>query len=130
MSDVYRCMIVPAAVVEQARGFAILASPEHGQGMWTTGLSASGNAPATHYVSAGYIGPEWALSMPCKTWELQDGQWAVSAELAGDAQGIAGSLQAPPEQVQALLGAVDISDQEIWGAMGRMGLQLVQNDSP
>lgn len=51
--SVFKTIIVPSAYVAAARTAA--AAIEGGTGMFTTGASASGNLPATHYVSSGYM---------------------------------------------------------------------------
>lgn len=47
-------IIVPAALVSSARQIAVECAP-HGIGMFTVGLSTTGLAPTTHYISSGYI---------------------------------------------------------------------------
>lgn len=47
-------IIVPATQVVAARQIA-LECDQHGLGMFTTELSSTGQAPATHYISSGYI---------------------------------------------------------------------------
>jgi hypothetical protein len=66
MSLIYRALIVPAEHVELARQLcAGLAGPA-GAGMFTTGLAATPEGPATHYISAGHIAATFAgaLSNP------------------------------------------------------------------
>lgn len=57
--DVFCTMIVPAALAPLARALGAGLSTG-GAGMFTTGLSASGSEPATHYVSSGMIGEQFA----------------------------------------------------------------------
>ena len=52
--NVLRTIIVPAALVTKARNLGAALAPT-GEGMYTTALSATGNLPATHYVSSGLI---------------------------------------------------------------------------
>ena len=54
MAQILRTIIVPAALVIKARELGAALAPT-GAGMYTTALSATGNAPATYYVSSGYI---------------------------------------------------------------------------
>lgn len=65
MTDwVHRTMICPATHAAMARTIcATLAPGGSGAGMFTTPLSALGTLPATHYVSAGLIWPEFAALM-------------------------------------------------------------------
>ena len=67
--DIYATIIVTAAQAQAARDAA--AQIPGGDGMFTAGLSATGNAPATHYISSGWIPAEIvdALTM-CAISEL------------------------------------------------------------
>lgn len=69
MADVFATIIVPAAQAKAAREAA--AQFPGGDGMFTSELSATGNAPATHYMSSGWIPAEIveALTM-CAISEL------------------------------------------------------------
>jgi hypothetical protein len=55
MADIHATFICPAASVVEARAAA--AAIEGGAGMLECGLSATGEAPATHYVSSGFVRP-------------------------------------------------------------------------
>ena len=67
--DIFATIIVPATQAQAAREAA--AKIPGGEGMLTAGLSATGNAPATHYISSGWIPAEIvdALTM-CAVSEL------------------------------------------------------------
>ena len=67
--DIFATIIVTADKAEQAR--TIAAEIPGGEGMLTSELSATGNAPATHYISSGWIPAEIvdALTM-CAVSEL------------------------------------------------------------
>jgi len=67
--DIFATIIVPAAQAQAARDAA--AQIPGGDGMFTTGLSATGAEPATHYISSGWIPAEIvdALTM-CAVSEL------------------------------------------------------------
>jgi len=54
--DIFATIIVSAAQAQAARDAA--AQFTGGEGMLTAGLSATGNAPATHYISSGYMPAE------------------------------------------------------------------------
>lgn len=109
---VYRTMIVPAAVASQCRELAAAISPPGaGAGMWEVGLSPTGQSPATHYVSAGLIGTDFA--------ELLDSPVALAE-----------ATSAPVEQINALLSVCDVSAEYVADALARLGLQLVQPDEP
>ena len=81
MSNVHRTIIVPAGMVNAARQLGTEIAPG-GHGMYMTGLSPTGNPPATHYVSSGMIEVEFAGI-------LNDGLMIHAAAVAGAAsQGI------------------------------------------
>lgn len=67
--DIFATLIVTATNVAQAR--TIAAQFTGGEGMFTSELSETGNAPATHYISSGWIPAEIvdALTM-CAISEL------------------------------------------------------------
>lgn len=54
--DIFATIIVTADKAEQAR--TIAAQFTGGDGMFTSELSATGNAPATHYIASGWIPAE------------------------------------------------------------------------
>lgn len=130
MSDIFRTLILPAADAPLAQQIAVTLSPVGGSGMWTTGLSASGKDPATHYVSTGLIGPDFAMLVPCTFWELdEDGDWIVTGSEPGNASLVVlacGAVEPPlkltEKQVQGLMDRADISPQEPFTAFSRMGL--------
>ena len=82
MTDVFRTLVVPAE--QQA------AAQEIAPGCFTTGLSADGAAPATHYIASGHL---------------------------------------PVEQAEAIaqLNGVDVSEEEPFAAMGRLGLRFLSS---
>lgn len=122
----HRTFIVPAAVVATARAMcAGLAGPA-GAGMFTTGLSATGAEPATHYISAGPISDDMAALLPLTTVDSEGkattapGNAALVVDLAGKA-----GIQTTEAHVAVLLAAVDVSDQGPFTALGRCGLKIV-----
>ena len=56
MPDIFATIIVTAAQAQAARDAA--AQIPGGEGMFTSELSATGNAPATHYISSGHMPEE------------------------------------------------------------------------
>ena len=131
----HRTFIVPAAVVGMARAMCEGLAGSAGAGMFVVGLSASGEAPATHYISSGPISDEMAALLPLTT-VTQDaegndvistapGDPAYVVELAAQA-----GITVTVEQVAGLLASVDVSDQPPFDAMARRGLKLVQRPLP
>ena len=119
-----RCLIVPAAYAPLARALCSgLAEGGAGDGMFLTPLSTSGSLPATHYISQGMIDEAFATLLPLTSF---------------DAEGVASTAPGQPDvivalgqgavtlaQVQALLAAVDVSVQDPFTAMARLGLKMV-----
>lgn len=117
MTDVLRTLIVPASLVVQARNLGAALAPP-GAGMYSTGLSADGFAPASHYISSGMIGQSFAEI-------LADPEALYAAAVAGaQAQGI--TLTETLADCQALVAQSDVSEEPPFDAMARLGLQLVQ----
>ena len=127
---VHRTIIVPASIAESARAAcAGLAGPS-GSGMFTTPLSPTGEAPATHYISAGMIEEPFADILPLTSVtydeegmpsiETRPGDIALTVQLAADA-----GLPITEAEVSALLAAVDVSDQVAEDALARLGLKII-----
>lgn len=106
-------MIVPAAHVVLARQLADKIAPGgSGSNMWTVGLSATGAAPATHYVSAGLIQSDFAAL-------LADAALTITY---AQAAGISTTLQA----VQALYAASTIvPEQNPHAVIEQLGLRFI-----
>jgi hypothetical protein len=137
VNDVYRNMIVTAADAPIARAIAVGISPVAGDNMWMDAYSASGTAPATHYISTGYIGPEWGPMLPLTQCELvydeenPDGLWVVTATYPGDSAMLWAACQqyqipVTEQQVLDLYANSDVTEQEPQVALARLGLQPVQ----
>ena len=133
--DTFRTLIIPDDCVDLARQLCALEAG--GAGMFTTGLSADGKAPATHYISSG-VCPKFVASYgPLQVWEQQEGEWVMVDSIPGNAGAVYKASQAadPPvdctlKDVQALFTDSDITEQEPFTAMQRMGLVMVQPDEP
>jgi hypothetical protein len=138
VTEIFRTLIVPAADAPLARQIALTLSPVGGSGMWTTGLSASGQEPATHFVSTGLIGPDFAMLVPCTFWAVDEsGDWVVTGSEPGNASLVVlacGAVDPPlaltEKQVQGIMDRADISEQEPFVAFSRMGLKLIAGDAP
>ena len=111
--DIFRTLIVQANQVELAREVGA-SYGAGGEGMFVTPLSATGIYPATHYISTGMIGVEFA-SMLETAQGLVDGasQLGVTIDLA---------------TAEYLLTNADISDEEPFVAMERLGLQMINEE--
>ena len=106
VETVYRCVVVTAAIRDLCRAMVVqLAGPTHAE-MWSTGLSADGQAPATHYINSGPVRVELAAML-------------------GDAATLAAGTGIDLAQAQYILSQVGVSEQDPIAVMARMGLQAV-----
>ena len=126
-----RCIIIPASAQAKAQDLCAGLAGQAGSGMFITGLSASGNAPATHYISSGPISDEMAALLPCKsvTVDAQGNQQITTTPgmpEAVPALAAKAGITTTKAQITALYAAIDVSDQEPFAAMARLGLKLVQ----
>jgi hypothetical protein len=132
VTDILRTLVVTAADAPLARQIAETLSPA-GVNMWLVGLSADGQEPATHYVSTGLIGEDFAAMVPCTFWAMdEDGDWVETGSEPGNAALVvlACASMDPPlvvteAEVQAIMDDSDISDQEPFTAFSRMGLMMI-----
>ena len=139
MADIFRTMIVPESHQTMAQDLAVTVKPVAGQNMWITGLRAVDLDPApsaaSHFISTGYISPEWEILMPWKTWEkivdpvTSAVTWNVTASSAGNAAALHGALQELGSpitlaEIEDLFAVTDVTDQPPFEAMERMGLQM------
>jgi hypothetical protein len=133
MTDIFRTMILPASVTTLAQQIAATLSPA-GADMWTTPLSATGATPATHYISTGQISPEFAHMVPCQTYtQDEEGAWVETSTEPGDPQAVTDAcnalgMEVTLEQVEAVFAVADVTDQEPFTAMARLGLSLVSEE--
>lgn len=110
--NTHRCLIVPAAYQSLAQSLCAGLAGEAGAGMLTTGLSATGNVPATHYISAGTISEEFAVLI-------------TSANLLYQAC-VAADIGVTQQQCADILNSSDISADQPFDAMARLNLQLTR----
>lgn len=115
MSYVQRCIICPAAFAPLARSLCAGLAGQAGEGMLITGLSPNGAAPATHFISEGMIEDSFAALLPLGS---TPGQPETIVALSGGSVAL--------DQINALLAAVDVSEQDPFTALSRLTLKLVQ----
>lgn len=136
MSNAFRTLIIAAQDAPLARDIARTVGGPAGDGMWITGLSADGAEPATHYISTGYIGSEFAAMVPDAEWtQDESGQWVEVSNTPGNPLlvVVACANADPPlvvtlEQVQGIYSRCDVTEQDPFVALGRLGLQIVQTE--
>ena len=127
----HRTIIIPAAAQANAQALcAGLAGPA-GAGMFITGLSATGEAPASHYISSGIISDAMAALLPCTTVTVDaEGKPQITTTPgmpeAVPALASKAKISTTKTKITALYKAIDVSDQEPFEAMARVGLKLVQ----
>ena len=129
MSWQHRCMIVPAEHADLARVLCETLAGPGGAGMFTTALSATGQDPATHYISSGLIEQSFADLLPLLI-QTETGMEKINQgqpEIIHAAAQQAGLTLDQPE-IERLLAAVDVSDQSPLEAMDRLGVRMVQGE--
>lgn len=122
----HRTMIVPDSIVATVRSLADSFGPAS-TGMWTTPLSPTGNLPTTHWISTGLIGEDFAAIMPFS--HEVEGAWITEPYSAAAFMVLTEANNVTPlpvEQITSIMSMVDVSDQEPFAAMDRLGLMLVQ----
>lgn len=114
----HRSLIVPEAQAQLARDLCAALAGPGGAGMFTTGLSTDGKAPATHWISAGLIDAQFASLLPLNDAQGQPETVLALAQQAG--------MTVTLEDVQALLSAVVVTELEPLAAIEAQGLALTQ----
>jgi len=130
MMDIFRTLIIPSAQVALARSIAASFGPG-GVGMWTTPLSSDGLEPASHYISSGYVPEAYNYLVPCQTWTQEDGVWVMTGSEPGDPVAVyeaasQAGVECTQADVDALFAVADVTVQDPFVAMGRIGVQIVQ----
>ena len=125
----FRTMIVPAGQVELARTLAATLTGEAGAGMWETAVSATGEAPATHFISTGMIDADFAALLPLTTVGEAGAATAPGAPDVLAALASQAGLSVTAAQVAAVLDAADVTELEPFTALDIAGLRIVQEDA-
>ena len=107
-----------------------LAGPS-GAGMFKTELCALGTEVATHTVSSGPIGADFAACLPLTSFDealnlvTTPGNLPVIMYLIAEK-----NLPFTQEQITELLDVIDVSEQEPFIAMARLGLEMKRGVLP
>jgi len=130
----HRTIILPAAYQQLAQALCEAAAEgDAGKGMFTTGLSADGAEPASHYISSGPIYESFADLLPLTTVEYEQEDSAETTRPGNVEVVEAIALQAgftlPPGTIAALFDAIDVTELGPWAAMARLGLVMVQAEA-
>ena len=130
--NAFRTLIVPAAIVNSARFLSGSLAGKAGDGMYLTPLSPSGQEPATHYISSGIISSEFADILPLNIVDTASKE--VVKSNPGNAKAVADrgkALETPldvtEDQINGIFASVDVSEQDPYEAMARLGLKLIQS---
>lgn len=127
----FRTLIVPQAHVALAQSIAVALSPTGGQNMWITPLSKTGSNPATHWVSTGYISPEFAALVPEQVWSQdKNGVWTLVSSTPGDPvlcyqMATQNGVVTTQAAVNALYAASDVTQQDPFVAEARLALKMI-----
>lgn len=131
MSYIFRTLIVTAADAPLAREIAASFGP-NGENFWIVAYSADGQEPATHYITSGYVPPEFAYMVPLQVWEQdEDGVWTMVASEPGDPVAVyeaasANGVICTQDDVDGIFARADVTDQDVFVAMDRLGLKMIQ----
>ena len=118
----HRTIITPIALAEPARSACMALTGSASEGLFTTLLYPEGSPEPTHAISSGYIAGEFAGLLPCG--DSPGNQAALLSMLEGV------EFPITPEELAGMLAIIDISEESADEAMARLGLALVQPDSP
>ena len=122
-------IVLPKAAQALAQGLCVAAAGEAGAGMFTTGLSPTGEAPATHFISSGAVEAKFAAILPIGTVTTVDEVTTVERS-AGDVEAVIqlakdAGVSVDLDTVGGLFAALDVTAQDPFAAMERLGLQLI-----
>lgn len=76
-------LVVPAAITPVIQDFCRRVGRGFADGMLTTALSPTGQAPATHYVSSGFIKQAFidVMQSPVQLFNVAKKEWALDGEV-------------------------------------------------
>lgn len=123
----HRTIIVPVTLAEPARAACTALTGSASEGLFTTLLypehrrsDTEGSTEPTHAISSGYIAGEFADLLPCGD---QPGDIEV---LLAVLEGV--EFPITTEELTQLLSIIDISEEESYVAMERLGLSLASSE--
>ena len=120
MAEAFRTIIVSDAYIDLARTITETLAPVGGKGMYSTGLSADGTAPATHWIISGFIDADYAALLPR---DGAGGYPEMIVQMCADAD-----FDVALADVEAMLAASDVTTEEPFTALARLGLQIIQTE--
>jgi len=139
--DVFRTLITSAEEAPLARLVCSTLGGLPYEGMFEVGLSPTGDEPATHYISSGGVGENFAKLAPFSVWSWQQpdpdqpGQWVeteyspgypqITAERCAEA-----GLEVTASAIEFMYAASDVTDEPWQTALARLGLQRIVVPEP
>ena len=139
--DVMRTLIVTAEEAPLARLVCSTLGGLPYEGMFEVGLSPTGDEPATHYISSGGVGENFAKLAPFSTWAWeqpdpdQPGQWVETAHSPGEPsitaeRCVEAGLEISSAAIEFMFSASDVTDESWQTALQRLGLQRIITPEP
>ena len=117
----HRTIIVPIDLAEPARAACMALTGSASEGLFTTPLYSTEETP-THAISSGYIAGEFADLLPCGD---QPGNAEALLALLEDVE-----FPITIDELDGMLAMIDISEEEPYAAMARLGLSLAPPQAP
>ena len=111
----HRTIITPIDLAEPARAACMALTGSASEGLCTTPLYSTEETP-THAISSGYIAGEYADLLPCG--DQPGNTEALLALLEGV------EFPITIDELDGMLAMIDISEEEPYAAMARLGLSL------
>lgn len=119
----HRTIITPIALAEPARSACMALTGSASEGLFTTLLyPTEDGTEATHAISSGYIAGEFADLLPCGD---QPGNAEALLALLEDVE-----FPITIDELDGMLAMIDISEEEPYAAMARLGLSLAPPQAP
>ena len=117
----HRTIIVPISLAEPARAACMALTGSASEGLFTTPLYST-ESDATHAISSGYIAGEYADLLPCGD---QPGNIEALLAMLEDVE-----FPITIDELAGMLAMIDISEEEPYAAMARLGLSLAPPQAP
>lgn len=126
----HRTLIVPSGTVQLARDLCAAIAGPSGADMLITPLSATGQAPATHYISTGLLDEQFAFLLPLTTY-ADDG--SIADVYPGNASMVltlatAAGLSVTLQDIETMFSQANVTANDPFVAMARLALQLVKTE--
>ena len=122
MADVHTCVVVTNAVAVNLRELSRRLDKGSLTGMFTAKLSASGNLPATHWISSGYIRDAYlnAMTNPTRLFNVAKKAWADDGDTFPFTQ----------NQINNALAACTVSDGTRQTGVDAEGVPILVEEGP